>query len=101
MLVRDGLQGQLRVAQAVDAGRVRPRADDDEVVVHQRIPFDAETDGDECLLGGPMMDQQYVRVSRAGQADGRAGADGDHANLNAGLFRERRQDMVEQAGILG
>src|SRR5262249_9528700 len=48
----DGLQSLGDVGHALDAGRVALRPDQDEIVVHHGVSFDAETVGDEFLLLG-------------------------------------------------
>jgi len=89
------------VLQAADAGRVLPRPDQDEVVVHEVEALHAEAVGDELFLGSLVMDEQDVGIAIARQLDGLAGADGDDPHRNSGLLRELRQDVVVKPGVLG
>ena len=98
---RDLPQGGRGVGRAGDAGGVALGADDDEVVVHDVEALHALSVGDELLLVGLGMDEQHVAVAVAGVLDRLPGADGDHAHLDPGLVLKQRQDVAEQARLLG
>src|SRR3546814_8130433 len=46
------------------------------------------------------MHEEHVAVAVLRVLDRLAGADGDHAHLDAGLLGEERQHVVEQPGVL-
>ena len=72
----------------------------DEVVVHHIMPVHEKAffHGLQLLL--LRMDEDHVGVAALADLDGRAGAHGDHVDLDAGLFLEDRQQIVKQPGIL-
>jgi hypothetical protein len=82
-------------------GRVGLGADDDEVVVHDFLALDAEALGDELLLGGLVMHEDDVGIAAARHVERLAGAQGDHAHLDAAGLLEGRQQVAEEAGLLG
>ncbi len=77
------------------------RPDQDEVVVHHRIALHAEAVGDEFLLLRPRVHEHHVGVAAPAGVERLAGALRDHAHVDAGLLLEQRQDVAEQAGVLG
>ena len=89
--VGDLLEGGDHVLGAGDAGRVLAEPDHDEVVVHDVEALDAAALGDELFLRRLVVHEQHVAVAVLRILDGLAGADRDHAHLDAGLLREHRQ----------
>ena len=98
---RDLLEGIDGIVVAFDMGGIGLRADDDEVVVHQRLALHAIALGDEFLLAGPVMDEQHVGIALLADLEGLAGPDRDDAHLDAGLLGEDRQQIFEQPAVLG
>src|SRR5690625_4997555 len=99
--VGDSRESGNHVAAAADVSRVGLRAHDHVVVVHHLDALDAITLLDELLLGRPGMDEDDVGVTPAPGIEGLPGALGDDPHLDAGLFFEERQDVAEEAGLLG
>ena len=87
--------------RALDAGRIALRPDQDEVVVHHRIALHAEAVGDEFLLLRLGVHEHHVGVAAPAGVERLAGALRDHLHVDAGLGLEQRQDVAEQAGVLG
>ena len=48
-----------------------------------------------------MVDQQHIGIAPPRQPDRLTGAHGDNPDLDPGGLGESRQDVIEQAGILG
>ena len=46
------------------------------------------------------MHEDHIGVAPLADLDGRARSDGNNIDLDAGLFLEERQDMIEQARVL-
>ena len=78
---------------------IRARTDDDEVVIHHVEALHAETVGNEGLLELTGMDEDDIRVAPTPGLKRLPGALCDDTDLDPGLFLEKRQDMIEQAGI--
>src|SRR5262249_51622635 len=70
----DGLQSLGDVGHALDAGRVALRSNQDEIVVHHGVSFDAETVGDEFLLLPLGVHEQHVGVAASAGVERLAGA---------------------------
>ena len=85
---------------ALDAGRIALRADQDEVVVHHRIALHAEAFGEEFLFRRLGVHEHHVGVAAPAGVERLAGALRHHLHVDAGLGLEQRQDVAEQAGIL-
>jgi hypothetical protein len=83
------------------AGRVSPGADEHEVVVHDLLAPGRETVGDEFLFGHLVVHEQHVGIAAARHVDGLAGAQGHHLHVDARGLLEQRQDVAEQARLLG
>ena len=66
--VRDACERQGDVIETTDASRVVRRADDDEVIAHQRVPFDSEALLDEPLFRAAVVHHQHIRISVACKA---------------------------------
>jgi hypothetical protein len=47
------------------------------------------------------VDQHHIGIAAPGRVEGLAGAEGDHLHGDAGLGLEQRQQVLEQAGLLG
>ncbi|MNY23368.1 hypothetical protein D3C86_1570320 [compost metagenome] len=82
-------------------GRVAGRADDDKVVVHHVAPVHAVAGGHEFILHLAGVHQQHVHIAHLAHLHGLAGAHGDHLHRDAGFLLELRQQVFQQAGILG
>src|SRR5947199_201675 len=76
-------------------------SDQDEVVVHDLAPVDAEAGLDEFQLGRGVMDEHDVAIAALADLQRLPGAERDDADLDAGRRGEGRQQMAEQAGLLG
>jgi len=76
------------------------RTDQDEVVVHHRVPPDAETLGQELLLRRLGVHQHHVGIAAPAGIERLAGALRHHLHVDAGLGLEDRQQVAEQAGVL-
>jgi hypothetical protein len=100
MRIGDALQPRDDVI-ARSARRVRTRADDDEIVVHDAPPADPMAFGDECLLGRLIVHEYHVGIATAPDVERLAGAGGHDANLDAGRPAEGGQDVPEQPRLLG
>ncbi len=94
------LQGCGSILRARHFGRVACRTDDDEVIVHDVEALDAATLGNKFFFGRFGVHQKDVAIAVRRILDGLAGADCHHANVDAGLLLEHRQDVIEQAGVL-
>ena len=94
-------EGLLCVPQALDAGRIVPRADKDEVVVHDVAAIDAVDVGDEFVLAGPIMHEKRVGVAARADGERLPGADGDDAHIDSGRSAKDRDQMAEEARFLG
>jgi hypothetical protein len=81
--------------------RVRPRSDDDEVVVHDVATLDEHALGDEFVLGRLIVHKSDVGVTPPSHVERLAGAQRDHPHLDGGLLLEDGQQMLEQTGLLG
>ena len=75
---------------ASNAGRIRRRADDDEVVVHHVEARLAVALCDQTLLGLAVVDEQNVDVAVAGQAERPAGSGYDGAYGDPAVALELR-----------
>ena len=65
------------------------------------VALEAEALGDELLLGRLVVHEQHVGVAAPAHVERLPGADGDDANVDAGRLLERRQQVREQARLLG
>ena len=102
---------RLRAAICMSALRAsfRPRIcagsvlgpDDDEIVVHHVAAIDAEAVGDELVLADAIMHQERIGVAARADRKRLSGADRDDVHAQAGRGVEDRQDVLEQAGVLG
>ena len=81
--------------------RIGVRPDNDEIVVHHVAAIDAKTVGDELVLADPIVDQERIGVAARADRKRLAGADRDDVHAQAGRCAKDRQDVLEQAGILG
>jgi hypothetical protein len=97
----DALQSLHRILAAGDSRRVRFRADQHEIVVHDLMAAHAEAFGDELLLERLRVHEHHVGVSAPAHVERLAGAERDHAHLDPGLLLEDRQQVLEQARLLG
>ena len=102
-----GLSGGLELEQsrghilAAHVGRVRLRTDQHKVVVHHGLALQAETLGHELLFGDRVVHEHHIGVAATCHVECLTGAHCHHAHLYAGVLGERRQQMPEQAGLLG
>jgi hypothetical protein len=69
--------------------------------VHHVAPVDAVALGDQRVLAGAVVDEQRVDVAAACQLERLAAADRDDADLDPSGGTEQRQEMREQARLLG
>jgi hypothetical protein len=97
----DRLERRDDIPAACDAGRIALRADQDEVVVHDRIALHTRAFGHELLFGRPGVHEHNVGVTAPAGVERLAGALRDHLHVDAGLGFEDRQDVTEESGILG
>ena len=81
--------------------RIGVRADDDEVVVHDVVALGRVALGDEGVLGRPIVHEHDVRVAAPADVEGLAGAERHDLHRDAGIGSEERQEMAEQARLLG
>jgi hypothetical protein len=86
---------------ALHAGRVGLGADEDEVVVHDRVALDAEAVGDELVLGLLVVHEHHVGIAAAAGVQRLAGAQRHHLDVDAAGLLELGQQVGEQAGLLG
>ena len=84
-----------------DVRRIRLRADEDEVVVHDRVTLDAFAFGEPFQLRRLVVDEHDVGIAAATDVERLARTDGDDAHVDARVLLERRQQLREQAGLLG
>ncbi len=89
------------VLAALDAGRIAVRANQDEVVIHHREALHAKAVGDEFLLLRPGVHEHDVGIAAPAGIERLPRALRDHLHANASLGLEQRQDVIEQAGVLG
>src|SRR6266545_159353 len=94
------LQRDDDVLAAAGFRRIGLRADEHEVVVHHRIALDAVTFREKFFLGGASVHEHDVGIAAPRDIEGLARAQGDDADLDAGLSFEDRQQMVEQPRLL-
>ena len=80
---------------------IRLRPDQHEVVVHDLVAPHAVALGDELLLERPGVHEHHVGVAAPRHVERLAGAERDHAHLDAGLLLEDRQQVLEEPGLLG
>jgi hypothetical protein len=97
----DGGERCRDVLGSVDAGRIALRADQDEVVVHDRKALHAETVGDEFLFLRLGVHEHDVGIAAPAGIERLAGALCDDLHIDPALCLEQRQDVTKQAGILG
>ncbi len=84
-----------------DTGGIRRRADEHEVVVHDRVPPDTLSVRDEFHLRiAEVVHEDDVRITPACRVERLPRALRDHLHRNAGAALEQRQQMIEQPGIL-
>ena len=95
------LAQRLGDGRALDPGRIGGRADQNEVVVHDRHALESPALGDELLLGHLVMHEDDVGVAAARHVQRLAGADGHDTHLDAAGGLEARQQVREQARLLG
>jgi len=81
--------------------RVGFRTNQHKVVVHDFVPPGRVTVRNELLLRRLVVDEQHVSVAPARHVDGLPGSQRHHLHVDATGLLERRQDMAEQAGLLG
>jgi hypothetical protein len=81
--------------------RVVSRSDDDEVVVHDRGALHPVSVGDEFLLRRLIVDEDHVGIAAPRHVQRLAGAQRHDLDLDPGRDLEGRQQMAEQARLLG
>ena len=81
--------------------RIAVRTDNDEIVVHHVAAVDAKAVGDELVLADPIVDQERIGVAARADRKRLSGSDRDDVHAQAGRGVKDRQDVVEQAGVLG
>ena len=81
--------------------RIGIRPDDDEIVVHHVAAVDAEAVGDELVLADAIVDQQRIGIAAHADRERLSGADRDDVHAEAARRAKDRQDVAEQAGVLG
>ena len=79
----------------------RTSARQDEIVVHHLVAPHAVALGDELLLERPGVHEHHVGVAAPAHVERLAGAERHHAHLDAGLLLEDRQQVLEEARLLG
>src|SRR5256885_15308682 len=84
----DLFQGVEDVPAARDLRRIRPRADQDKIVVHHVEAPDAVAFGEEFLLGRSGVHEDHVGVAAPREIERLPRAECDYANVNPGLFLE-------------
>ena len=77
------------------------RSDQDEIVVHHVEAPHTESVGDELLFLRLGMNEHDIGIAAPRRIERLAGALRDHPHLDASLRLEQRQEMAEQARILG
>ena len=77
------------------------RSDEHEVVVHDRQALDARSLRRRTSPRPPVVHEQHVGVAAPRHVERLAGADRDHLDVDAGGLLERRQQVREQARLLG
>src|SRR5438445_205512 len=102
VLTRGGAaQAASGVAQAAQAGRVRGRPDEEEIVVHHEAAVQEVSRVGEDALGLGRVRQHHVRVAAAAHRERLPAADGDYLHAIAALPLEHREQRVEQPGVAG
>ena len=97
---RDSFQCVRRRLYAANVGGVVRRPNDDKVVIHDIAAVHAEAGGDELVFQRPCMDQNHVDIAGFSQLQCLAGAHGNDIHLAITLLLERRQQDIENSGIL-
>ena len=90
-----------RILQAANMRRIGIGPDNDEIVVHHVAAIDAKTVGDELVLADAIVDQERIGVAARADRKRLSGPDRDDVHAQAGRCAKDRQDVVEQAGVLG
>ena len=97
----DLLQRRHHILHARDAGGVQRRPDDDEVVVHDVVPVHEPALPHHPELRILVVHEDDVAVAALAHVERLAGALGDDAHADTRLRFEQRQDVPEQARVLG
>ena len=82
-------------------GRIRGRAHQDKVVVHDGKTLDAPTIGHKFFLGGLIVHKHDVCVTASPHVQGLTGAQGHNLHIHAGGRLEGRQQLAKQARLFG
>ena len=88
------------VLHAFDACRVFCRTDNDEVIVHHRIPFCSITFGDEFFLSRLGVDKDDVHIAVHAVADGCPSPFGEDFHFDPRILCEFREKHIQKAGVL-
>ena len=86
---------------ALDLRRVSGRANQHEVVVHDRVALERIAFGHHFFFSRLVVNEQHIGVAPAAHVDGLAGADRHHFHVDAGGFLELRQQIRKQPRLLG
>ena len=73
----------------------------DEVVEHHLAPVEAVTFGDELGLARSVINEKRVGIPSHADLESLSGADRDHPHVDPGLLSKERNDVAEQARLLG
>jgi hypothetical protein len=88
------------VVHPPDAGGVALWPNQHKVIVHHRIALHAFAFGDKFLFCRFRMDKNHVCIAAPAGVERLTGAPRQYFHRDAGLLREERQQVVEQATIL-
>jgi len=89
------------VAQTLDPGRIVRRANDDEVVPHQRLSVVPIPGFDKLHFGGRRVDEENIDVPSSTQFQRFSGTDGEDLDaMPRGSLFEVRCQLIEEATVV-
>src|SRR5215204_5090999 len=98
-LLADARQRSHSILLPFNACRIGHRTDNDEVVVHDRLPLNAEARIHERLLGLCVVDEDNICIAVLARLERLPGAKCDYPNLDTRFLCELRQEVVEEARL--
>ena len=99
--LRDRREHIFRRRQANSLGRVFLRAEHDEVVVHHVEPLRGVSVLDKLVFLLTGVHKQHVCITLRADLDRLPRADRHYVDLGIGLLLENRQDVIQQARVVG
>ena len=95
--LRDTSQGQFRIFQSHDTGRIFGRSEDDKIIVHDGVSPGPISLCHKVFLAGLCMHEDHIHIAINTVPNGSAGAFRNDLHLNPRIFFQHREQDVEQA----